>query len=141
MLSGSDRVSGWQCIHLKALWMIISGHCARSNQQRLDPAVQHFDTTLNALESVVDRCEKNSHGIPLTFGIGEHKGGIDLMSEKIVLGICRCRGCVSLARFPKPLIRNGACFHMPVRVPSKAYHHRNYSREGDEHCQHSISEL
>lgn len=31
-----------------------------------------------------------ARGIPLTSRIGEHKGRIDLMSEKIVLGMCRC---------------------------------------------------
>ncbi len=109
MLSVGDRVSEWKCIHLKALWMIISGHCAGSKQQRLDPAVQHFDTTLNALEPAVDLCKKNSHGIPLTFGIGEHKGGIYLMSEKIVQGICCCRGRVSKTSNQKWCLFSHAC--------------------------------
>lgn len=75
------------------------------------------------------------HEIPLTFRIREHKGRIDLMSEKTVLGICRCHEHINLTRFPKP------CFHMSARVPSKAYHHSNYSREVVEYSQHSISEL
>lgn len=108
-------------------------------QQRSDPAVERFGSTLSALEWEGDLWRKISRGIPLTFRIGEHKGRIDLMSDEMVPGICR--GRVGLAGFPNPLIRNGACFHMPVRVPSKAYHHSNYSSEGDEHCQHSISEL
>lgn len=133
----------WKCIHLKVLRMITSGHHAGSTQQHLDPAVQHFDMSLNALEREEDLSKKKKkfHGIPLTFSMREHKRRIDLMSEKIVLGICQCCGHVSLAWFPQPLIRNGACFLMPVCVPSKAYHHSNYSSEGDEHCQHSISEL
>lgn len=57
-LSVGDRVSERKCIRLKVLWMIISGHCAPSKQQRLDPAVQHFDTTLSALELATDLCKK-----------------------------------------------------------------------------------
>lgn len=58
-LSVGDRVSERKCIRLKVLWMIISGHCAPSKQQRLDPAVQHFDMTLSALELATDLCKKN----------------------------------------------------------------------------------
>lgn len=64
---------------------------------------------------------------------------IDLMREKIVLGKCCCRKHVGLAHIPKCPIRNATCFHMAVCVPSKAYHHSNYSSEGDKRCQHSIS--
>ncbi len=81
--------------------MIISGHNAPSKQQRLDPAVQRSDTTLNTLAWVGDLREENSHGISLIFGIGEHKGGIDLMSEKIVPGMCR--GRVSFGSLSKNL--------------------------------------
>lgn len=126
-------------IHLKVLCMIMSWHCAGLKQQLLDPAVQHFETTLSTLRQGVDLCK--NFRIPLTLRIREHKGRIDLMSKKIVLGICRCHRRINLAWFPKLLIRNAACFHMPVRVPSKAYHHSNYSSEVDEYHQHSISEL
>ena len=38
----------WKCIQLTVLRMIISECCTPSKQERLDPAVQPFDTTLNS---------------------------------------------------------------------------------------------
>lgn len=122
--------SEWKCVHL---WMALST-IKTTAFRSCSAAFWHNSQHIRAeRETYVKKIPWNP------FEIQDWRTRRKNWSEMIVLMIWHRRRRVSLGRFPISPIRNGACFHMLVRVPSKAYHHSNYSSEGDEHCQHSIS--